>query len=68
MDTGEKIMYTFFGLGALAMLLLVVGFLYFSSLEAKRKDRELDIRAREIELKAEQYPYKSETKLEVVHD
>lgn len=68
MDTEEKIMYTFFGIGTLAILLLVVGLFYFSSLEAKRKDRELTIREREIELKAEQYPYKSEMKLEVVHE
>ena len=68
MDTEYKIMFTLSGIVALAMVGLVVGFLYFSSLEAKRKDRELDIREREIELKAEQYPYKSETKLEVVHE
>lgn len=65
MDTDEKIMFSILGAVLLSIVLFLSGFFYFSLLEAKRKDRELDIRAREIELKAEQYPYKTETKIEV---
>lgn len=47
---------------------LIFGTFIFSAINAKQKDRELTIRERELELKAEQYPYKNETKLEIVHD
>ena len=68
MDTDTKIM-AFFVFGMVtALASLVAAFIYFSNLDGKRKDRELTIRERELELKAEQYPYKNETKLEVVHD
>ena len=68
MDTMYKVFAAFVITGIIAFASLVVGFFIFSTIEAKNKDRELTIREREIELKAEQYPYKSETKLEVTHD
>ena len=67
-DTLNKFFAAFVITGIIAFFSLVVGFFIFSTIEAKNKDRELTIREREIELKAEQYPYKSETKLEVTHD
>lgn len=68
MDTDTKIMAFFVTSMVVIMFALVAGFIYFSSIEQKQKDRELSIREREIELKAEQYPYKNEMKLEVTHD
>lgn len=68
MDTMDKVFAAFAITAIIAFASLVVGFFIFSTIEAKHKDRELTIREREIELKAEQYPYKSETKLEVKHD
>ena len=68
MDTMDKFLAAFVITAIVAFASLVVGFFIFSTIEAKNKDRELTIREREIELKAEQYPYKTETKLEVTHD
>jgi hypothetical protein len=68
MDTMDKIFAAFAIAAVVAFASLVVGFFIFSTIEAKNKDRELSIREREIELKAEQYPYKNEMKLEVTHD
>lgn len=68
MDTDTKIT-AFFVIGIITIIAaLVIGMFYFSFIESKQKDRELAIREREIELKAEQYPYKSETKVEVTHE
>lgn len=50
------------------LVFLVFLFVVFGIVERMQKDRELDIREREIELKAEQYPYRSETKVEVKHE
>ena len=50
------------------LVFLVFLFTVFGIVERMQKDRELDIREREIELKAEQYPYLSETKVEVKHE
>ena len=68
MDTDEKIIVFF--LSCLATFLIFIAIVLSVSLyiTAKHEDRELTIREREIELKAEQYPYKSETKLEITHD
>lgn len=68
MDTEDKIMAFFAISGGIAFLVLSFGFLIFATIESSQKDRELTIREREIELKAEQYPYKSEMKVEVNHD
>jgi hypothetical protein len=68
MDTTDKFA-AFFAIGFITLLgLLIAGIFIFNAIEAKQKDRELSIREREIELKAEQYPYKTEAKLEVTHD
>ena len=68
MDTEDKIACFFFTAAGLTFIGLITGMFIFGYISAKQKDRELTIREREIELKAEQYPYKSETKLEVTHD
>lgn len=68
MDTDQKIMAAFLGVIGFFLLMLATILIVSTCIEAKNKDRELSIREREIELKAEQYPYKSETKLEVTHD
>lgn len=68
MDTVDKVACFFFTVAALAFIGLIAGMFIFSYISANQKDRELSIREREIELKAEQYPYKNEMKLEVTHD
>lgn len=68
MDTDQKIMAAFLGIIGFFLLMLATILIVSTCIEAKNKDRELSIREREIELKAEQYPYKNETKLEVTHD
>lgn len=68
MDTTDKVAAFFFVTGGIVFIALVVGFFIFGFIDARQKDRELSIREREIELKAEQYPYKTEAKLEVTHD
>jgi hypothetical protein len=68
MDKEEKLV-AFFTIGFITLLgLLIAGMFIFNAIEAKQKDRELSIREREIELKSEQYPYKTETKVEVKHE
>jgi hypothetical protein len=64
-DRIERI-FVFGMLFLLAFLLFLL--MVFGTVERMQKDRELDIREREIELKAEQYPYLSETKVEVKHE
>ena len=68
MDTDQKIMAAFLGIIGFFLLMLATIMIVSTCIEAKHKDRELSIREREIELKSEQYPYKTETKLEVTHD
>ena len=68
MDTDQKIMTAFLGIIGLFLFMLATILIVSTCIEAKNKDRELTIREREIELKAEQYPYKNEMKLEVTHD
>jgi hypothetical protein len=68
MNNDDRIERIFvFGLLFLLAFLLFL-FMVFGIVERMQKDRELDIREREIELKAEQYPYLSETKIEVKHE
>lgn len=68
MNDDDKIERIFvFGMLFLLVFLLFL-FMVFGIVERMQKDRELDIREREIELKAEQYPYRSETKVEVKHE
>lgn len=68
METSDKIMFAFALCFVLFLASIVAGLFIFNTIEAKQKDRELSIREREIELKSEQYPYKSETKVEVHHE
>lgn len=65
MDTETKIMAFFVTSMVVIMAALVAGFIYFSTIEQKQKDRELSIRERETELKAQQYPYENKVSLEV---
>ena len=68
MDKEDKLV-AIFAIGFLTFLgFLTAGMFIFNAIEAKQKDRELSIREREIELKSEQYPYKTETKIEVKHE
>ena len=68
MDTMDKFACFFFAVGSIVFIGIIVALFVFGTIDAKNKDRELTIREREIELKAEQYPYKNEMKLEVTHD
>lgn len=68
MDTDQKIMAAFLGVIGFFLLMLAIILIVSTCIEAKHKDRELTIKEREIELKAEQYPYKNEMKLEVTHE
>ena len=66
MDDRIERIFVFGMLFLLAFLFFLL--MVFGTVERMQKDRELDIREREIELKAEQYPYRSETKVEVKHE
>ena len=68
MDTDQKIMAAFLSIMGIFLLILASVLIAGLCSDIKNKDRELTIREREIELKAEQYPHKSETKLEVKHE
>ena len=65
MDASEKVMAFFVISMVIIMAALVGGFFIFSTIEQKQKDRELTIREREIELKAQQYPYENKVSVEV---
>lgn len=65
MDADEKIMAFFVISMVILVAALIIGECVFSTIEARQKDRELTIREREIELKAQQYPYENKIGVEV---
>lgn len=66
MDDRIERIFVFGMLFFLAFLLFIL--MVFGTVGSMQKDRELAIRERELELKAEQYPYRNETKVEVKHE
>lgn len=65
MDASEKITAFFVISMVILVAALIIGACVFSTIEARQKDRELTIREREVELKAQQYPYENKVSVEV---
>ena len=65
MDSVEKALLALLA-GLLLFLFTLIGVVaVFATLEESRKNRELDLRERELELRAQQYPYKTEASVEI---
>lgn len=61
----EIVLETVFVFGLVSAFIVAIGaMIYFSNVEANQRDRELTIRERETELKAQQYPYENKIILE----